>query len=50
MSETGESLEHEKELEDNNDQQMAVLKAILAGIALIADKDVKDLIELAKGL
>ena len=50
MSIEAESKEHQTELETDNEQKIAILKAILAGIALIADVSPEDLIELAKGL
>lgn len=44
------SPDHETELETDNEQIIALLKAILAGIAEISDSTPKELIELAKGL
>jgi hypothetical protein len=50
MSVEADNIEHERELETDNEQQIELLKAILAGIALIANVTPEELIELAKGL
>ena len=50
MSVEADNIEHERELETDNEQQIALLKAILTGIALIANVTPEELIELAKGL
>ena len=42
--------EHETELESDNEQIIALLKALLAGMALVANVTPEELIELAKGL
>ena len=50
MSANAEPVEHQKELEQDNEEQLDILKAILVGIALVADVKPKELIALAKGL
>ena len=41
---------HESEIEQNGEEQIKLLKAILAGIALVSSTKPTDLIELAKDL
>jgi len=50
MSLEAESKGHEQELENDNEQMMALLKAIIAGVAIVANVTPEELIELAKGL
>ena len=51
MSTEAENLEHERELEQDNEEQLVILKAILVGIAQVTGTlTPEELIELAKGL
>ena len=50
MSFEADNPEHEQELESDNEQMIALLKAILTGIALIANLTPEELTELSKGL
>lgn len=45
MAFQGDSVEHERSLEDQNEDIIKLLKAILIGIELIADQDTGSLIE-----
>ena len=51
MSFEPDNEEHERELEQDNEEQLVILKAILVGIAQITGTSTpEDLIELAKDL
>ena len=50
MSFEPDNINHEREVENDAEQQIRLLKAILAGIAIIANVTPRELIELAKGL
>lgn len=51
MSATADSTEHEDEVDQSNDEQLKILKAILVGIAYITGtKTAKELIEEAEEL
>ena len=50
MSFDPDNIEHEREVENDAEEQTKLLKAILAGIAIIANVTPDELIELAKGL
>lgn len=50
MSNNLDNADHEREVESAAEQQLKVLKAILAGIAIVANVTPEELTELAKGL
>ncbi len=50
MSIEADNIDHEREVENDAEEQIKLLKAILAGIAIVANVTPRELIELAKGL